>query len=118
MAKTYFNTRISLKHDTTANWDKNPTFVPMNGEIVVYDDYKQIVTEDGTTVNLQGLKIGNGKTPVASLPFFTDKLVLDLSSHISNSVVHITQDERNSWNNKVTTDTSHVVGEVLEFTKQ
>ena len=34
------NARIQIKHDTTANWDAAIGFIPLPGEIIVYDDYQ------------------------------------------------------------------------------
>lgn len=41
-------TRIQQKHDTSANWAKATSFVPLKGEIVVYDDLGRIKVGDGT----------------------------------------------------------------------
>lgn len=41
-------TRIQQKHDTSANWGKATSFVPLKGEIVVYDDLGRIKVGDGT----------------------------------------------------------------------
>lgn len=54
MAK--YNARVVQKHDTKANWDKATNFVPLPGEIIVYDD-------------LDRIKIGDGVTTVVNLPF-------------------------------------------------
>ena len=54
-----FQGRIVQKHDTKANWDKATNFVPLKGEIIVYDDLKKI-------------KIGDGATKVGSLAFIND----------------------------------------------
>jgi hypothetical protein len=32
-------TRIKLKRDTKENWDNAVGFVPLDGEIIVYEDY-------------------------------------------------------------------------------
>lgn len=53
-------TRVQTKHDTTVNWAKATTFVPLAGEIVAYDD-------------LNRFKIGDGATTVVNLPFFVNK---------------------------------------------
>lgn len=55
--------RIVHKHDIATNWNKATTFIPKQGEMIVYDiddlhDYERI-------------KIGDGKTIVSSLPFVT-----------------------------------------------
>jgi len=34
------NTRIQLKHDTTANWNNARGFIPIAGEVIVYDDWQ------------------------------------------------------------------------------
>ena len=59
MANKTFQGRIVQKHDTKANWDKATNFVPLKGEIIVYDDLKKI-------------KIGDGATKVGNLAFIND----------------------------------------------
>ena len=60
-------TRIQLKSDTEANWDKagpkegSNGFVPLSGELIVY-------TPDATHP-FSRLKVGDGNTNVVSLPF-------------------------------------------------
>ena len=60
-------TRIQLKSDTEANWNKagpkdgSNGFVPLPGELIVY-------TPDATHP-FSRLKVGNGSTNVVSLPF-------------------------------------------------
>ena len=61
MAEKTFNTRIIHKHDTEASWVKKTTFVPKQGEIIVYDI--------DASHNYERLKIGDGKTAINSLPF-------------------------------------------------
>lgn len=59
MANNTFQGRIIQKHDTKANWDKATNFVPLKGEIIIYDDLKKI-------------KIGDGATKVGNLVFIND----------------------------------------------
>lgn len=59
MANNTFQGRIIQKHDTKANWDKATNFVPLKGEIIIYDDLKKI-------------KIGDGATKVENLIFIND----------------------------------------------
>lgn len=60
-------TRIQLKSDTEANWNKagpkdnSPGFVPLAGELIIY-------TPDATH-DYSRLKVGNGTTNVTALPF-------------------------------------------------
>lgn len=59
MANKTFQGRIVQKHDTEANWGKATNFIPLKGEIIVYDDLNKI-------------KIGDGTTKVGSLAFIND----------------------------------------------
>ena len=55
-------TRVILKHDTEANWDKATTFVPKKGEVIIYDP------DDTHPYSRQ--KLGDGVKTVVVLPFF------------------------------------------------
>ena len=61
MSSKTINTRILVKHDIEANWDKAENFYPLPGEIFVYD-------ADGTH-DAPRVKIGDGATLVSDLPF-------------------------------------------------
>lgn len=61
MAEKTVNTRVVNKHDTAENWAKATTFVPMQGEIIVYDR--------DSTYSYERFKIGDGSTLVSALPF-------------------------------------------------
>ena len=110
--------RIKSKHDTTANWDNAIGFVPMQGEIIIYDDYKTI---DGK--NVPGIKIGSGNAYVQDLAFVDDELRDQIMSHINNGDIHVTAAEKIFWSNKVNIDdiyeTVHeeLVGETLVFNR-
>ena len=60
-------TRIQLKSDTEANWNKagpkngSPGFIPLRGEIIIY-------SADDTHA-FSRLKVGDGETNVVDLPF-------------------------------------------------
>ena len=54
-------TRVVLKHDTEANWNKATNFIPKKGEVIIYDP-------DGThTYSRQ--KVGDGIKNINTLPF-------------------------------------------------
>ena len=67
MANKTFQSRIVQKHDTQANWEKATNFIPLKGEIIVYDDLNKI-------------KIGDGSTTVVNLPYSTTTNYNDLSN--------------------------------------
>ena len=60
MANNTKNARIQFKHDTAANWAKAVNFIPLAGEIIIYD------TDGDTPVRF---KIGDGINYVNVLPF-------------------------------------------------
>ena len=68
-------TRILLKTDTSANWEKaakatNP-FIPKLGEICIYSDRFQL--EDGTWV--PGIKVGDGSSNIEELEFMGEEYI-------------------------------------------
>lgn len=109
-----FNTRIMLKRDTTTHWNNARGFVPMAGEVIIYDDYQiktwqveeygEIVTK---TENIPGIKIGDGNAYVQDLPFVDEDLRDKLMTHINNSEIHTTLAEKLFWNNKVNVDDAY-----------
>lgn len=66
-----------------------------------------------TSQNVPMVKISDGMSSVLSLPFINENYGAVLE-HIANTEVHITQKEREKWNNKFDVD---VKGERLIFTK-
>ena len=82
-----FNTRIQLKSDTEAHWDLiKTTFKPLPGEMIIYSP--------DTTHSYCRIKIGDGASTLASLPFIDagtinggspDKLYIDMST---NAIYH------------------------------
>lgn len=93
MSKT-LQTRIISKHDTKARWDAARGFIPLKGEIIIYDD-------------LASLKIGDGTTYVQDLPFVDDAIKDQLLQHVGDTTVHVTAQEKSFWNNKVNIDDSY-----------
>ena len=103
--------RIRLKRDTTANWNNARGFIPMAGEVIIYDDYQTKtwqVEEYGEIVtkseNIPGIKIGDGQAYVQDLPFVDKDLRERLMNHINNIDIHTTLAEKLFWNNKVYVD--------------
>ena len=97
--------------NTKEYWDAKIDFVPERGEIVIYENKTTI---DG--VIYPGVKIGDGNAYLVDLPFVGDDLyvrIIDaLESHINDSSIHVTEDEKKYWNNKLD---SRIDGENLIF---
>lgn len=72
MASKTLKTRILLKTDTTANWEKAAnSFIPKEGEVCIYSDRFQL--EDGTYV--PGIKVGDGSSYINELEFMGDDYI-------------------------------------------
>lgn len=106
--------RIQSKHDTTANWDKAVGFIPLPGEIIIYDDWQTktyTVEEYGETVtktvNIPNIKIGTGNAYVQDLGFIDEDLRDRLLAHINNQELHTTLAEKLFWNNKINIDDAY-----------
>lgn len=62
MVEKNIKTRIINKHDTETNWKKATNFIPLKGELIVYD------ADD--TYNHERFKVGDGVNNPNNLPFF------------------------------------------------
>lgn len=115
------NTRIKFKRDTTQHWNDARGFIPLQGELIIYNDYKTVVkTIDGTARNVQvpGIKIGDGLTYVQDLPFVDDELRETIMNHINNPNLHVSDADRLFWNNKINVnDAQEVVNKALIFNR-
>ncbi len=117
--------RIKLKHDTTEHWNNAGGFIPMAGEVIVYDDYETktyTVEEYGEqvtkTVQIPNIKIGTGNAYVQDLGFVDENTRELLLDHMRNQEIHTTLQEKLFWNNKVNVDDAHeqITGELDEET--
>ena len=96
--------RIKFKRDTTQHWNEALGFIPLEGEVIVYNDYKSMTKViDGEEVHIQvpGMKIGDGQAYVQDLPFVDAELRDKVMNHITNPEVHVTLQEKLFWNNKL-----------------
>lgn len=78
--------------DSTANWNRTPKLVSVKNMLYIYTDHD---SKDG--VPIPGFKVGDGSSYLIDMPF-TDVLYRD---HVDNSVIHVTQQDKDNWNNKV-----------------
>lgn len=67
MSEKILKGRLVQKHDTAENWSKATSFVPKQGEVIIYDK--------DTTHPYERVKVGDGSTLVSSLPFIDDNKV-------------------------------------------
>lgn len=97
------NARIQLKRDTTANWNKvKGTFIPLEGELIIYTDYRTETYTDGgvtRTRHIPAFKVGTGNAYLGDLAFAI-----------------VTPEEIAFWNNKLNID-ENVTDEKLVFNR-
>lgn len=93
---------------STETWNSKPQLMSDRGYIYIYCDYRQ--NEKGQ--NIAAMKVGDGLAYLIDLPFI-DELVYN---HISDVVRHITQQEREFWNNKVRCYIQNIEDDTLVFT--
>lgn len=102
---------------STEFWNSAYKFVPFEGQIIIYTDYKTDVVR-GELVDIPGIKIGSGNGYVQDLVFIDQADSNLLLSHINNEERHITSAERDGWNRKLNVnDLREVVGETLIFNR-
>ena len=77
--KHIINCRLISRHDTEFNWlTKNPSFIPYQGEIIVFDT--------DTSYSYERFKIGDGVTTVSKLPFANSLSQSEIDSAIQDSL--------------------------------
>lgn len=81
-------TRVINKHDTATNWNKATNFIPLDGEIIVY--------EADSTHDYPRFKVGDGTSNVSQLPFSSDILI----NYVTTSALSSALNEATSAVNK------------------
>lgn len=88
MAEKKIKTRIQNKHEPQANWDLATGFIPLAGELIVY--------EPDSTYSYPRFKIGDGSTAVGSLPFLhTLRTAGDITVDTNSGTVSVKDDSHN-----------------------
>lgn len=93
--------RTVIHYNTTAVWNSTPSLVAEKGHFYVYSDYttKEI---DGEIVNIPAIKIGDGTSYLIDMPVIASSDDEEWIDHINNWAIHVSETDRNDWNNKVT----------------
>ena len=99
------NARILARRDTTANWNANLHFIPLRGEVIIYTDHGHMDDGFGNTIDVPGIKIGDGNAYLIDLPFVGNdvryQILSELRAHSGNTLIHVTPEEKEFWNNKL-----------------
>lgn len=88
----------SILYATKAYWDRQLTFVPPRGALIIYAD--RTVEND---VNIPGFKVGDGNAYVVDLPFSQQDLETAIRNHVNNSRIHLSEDDRSKLEDSVKT---------------
>lgn len=90
---------------TKAEWQVRYAYTAPRGTILIYTDNGSYEDENENTIVVPAIKIADGSTPCADLPFVGDdikaEIMRQLQAHITDNVRHITAAERTFWNNKI-----------------
>lgn len=112
--------RLVQKHDTQSHWELATTFIPKQGELIVYD------IDDN--YSYERLKIGDGVTLVNDLPFAGESSILSsmrvvhgysgdlLSDIIETYILSIDYDDLSFDTAEIVvsqTDTTSVLGQAI-----
>jgi hypothetical protein len=76
---------LILKHDIESNWNRAKTFVPKQGEIIIYD-----IDEN---YSYERFKIGDGVTLVGNLSFYLEDEIISILNkidYIANNTLNAT----------------------------
>lgn len=99
--ETDLTNKLTFIFKSTQEWSRQTSLVSQVGTVYVWTDYETI-QEGSSVMYVPGIKFGDGKAYAIDLPFVTDYIKDILMQHINNNIIHITQQERQFWNNKVT----------------
>lgn len=93
LLKHYIDKEARIFYGTTAHWNSQPDLRAEVGCVYIYSDWG--TSPEGK--NIAGFKVGDGSSRLYDVPF-TDQMYAD---HLNDTISHITQQEREDWNNKV-----------------
>lgn len=106
----------TILYKTTAEWNADTSLKGAKNTIYVYLDKYSYVNEEGETIYVPGIKLGDGNAYLIDKPFILDAAQDWIMKHIQDTSVHIQPGEREFWNNKLNyIDPSD---DLLEFTRE
>ena len=108
-----------VKYNTTAGWNAQRTLIAERGILYIYSDHSTITTHEGRTLPVPGIKVGDGNSYLIDLPFASDaeiksiedavdmvadevvRVAEQLDEHEADSDSHVTNEEKERWDRKV-----------------
>ena len=102
-----------IEFGTKDYWNiERADYIPPEGMIVVYTDYQEI---GGRWI--PGIKIGDGNAYLINKPFIGEGVADILRLHLEDMTRHITEAERQKWNNKLNFTTPEINSDLLVFNR-
>lgn len=71
---------------TTQEWNNLSTYIPYEGEVIIFSDYQTETMPDGTTMNIPVIKIGDGVHNAQTLPFMGQYSEYSATSGVASRV--------------------------------
>lgn len=93
---------VSIFYDTKENWDRQTMLIARRKAIYVYSNYTYLEDEVGNRTPVPAIKIGDGTSYLIDMPFVSDDIRHILMEHIAADGIHVTEEDRRRWDNKVT----------------
>ena len=113
-----------LYYSTEEYWDSQTYLISESRAIYVYSDHYKYEDNQGNIVYIPAIKIGDGTSYLIDMPFVGDAATIELAEltqvvddHIQNQEIHVSQEDREFWNNKVTSYLDQMNPENLILTK-
>lgn len=89
-----------IHYGATEEWNSKTDLIGQKGHIYVYNDYSE--TEiGGEIVPVPNIKIGDGKAYLIDSPFVTASAENMINTHISDNSVHVSEEDRAAWSDKI-----------------
>ena len=92
---------------TTAEWNAQLTLIAEKDAIYVYTDHATVGGHE-----VAGIKVGDGTSYLIDMPFVGAEIAAALLSHTSNTVIHVTAEDKSRWDAKTSVS---IDGEILIF---
>lgn len=106
-----------IYYDTKENWDLQVDLIAKKAAIYVYSDASYQSDGHGNNTPIPALKVGDGSSYLIDMPFVNADLTEQILSHVNNELIHVSEEDREKWNNKVTCYINDQNSENLIFSK-
>lgn len=102
-----------IQYATEAEWNAQPTLLTNEGALYIYSDHTKVIDpETGEVTVIPAIKIGDGASYLSQLPFIgggaspeieqeVRELEQTVNDHIIDSPIHVSDEDRSTWNSKI-----------------